>query len=175
MIVHGPLSRSRASQKQTEKARGLSDPLQAESSAAPIRFEKRRAVQRTKWKGAPPFFWFVFFRANKENEQESLFSQGPPAEVGGWILSRSNISDHPDLMPKLAPKPILVHNDARQSIKCLFKPDRRRPRLESQTFCGRDYGRDVVPRSPALREANRRNLVWRRGLARGVHTLRMSL
>jgi len=25
------------------------------------------------------------------------------------------------------------------------------------TFCGRDYGRDVVPLSPAVREANRRN------------------
>ena len=24
-------------------------------------------------------------------------------------------------------------------------------------FCGRDYGRDVVPLNPAIREANRRN------------------
>jgi len=35
------------------------------------------------------------------------------------------------------------------------------------TFCGRDYGRDVVPLSPAVREANRRNEVLPRACPGG--------
>jgi hypothetical protein len=55
-----------------------------------------------------------------------------------------------------------AHVEAGRSIKNAVANKAILPRPQKATalvptFCGRDYGRDVVPLSPAVREANRRN------------------
>jgi len=45
-------------------------------------------------------------------------------------------------------------------LLCFFGEHLPRPQKATAlvpTFCGRDYGRDVVPLNPAVREAKRRN------------------
>ena len=58
------------------------------------------------------------------------------------------------------------HLHAKQKVSFTSNPEAERrgylPRLQEATasvptFCGRDYGRDVVPLNRAVREANRRN------------------